>query len=520
LASTSRTSETLIVLVTILGTGMVYLDQTALTVALPTMQVAFHTDVAGLQWLVDIYILTLACLLLIGGALGDRYGRVRVYVIGMILFTLASIVCGATNSLGALIAARALQGIGGALLVPGSLAILNATIPPERRGHAIGLWSSFAPLIALVGPVVGGTLVDSFSWRIIFFLNVPLGILASILALRYIPENKDPHATGSLDYPGILALMVGLAGIIFAIIEGPQQGPFTPSVLTALVIGLIGLVAFIFIESRSANPIMPLKFFRNLTFTGINLVTLVLYLALSGVFFFLVINLQQAQGYSARDSGLAQLPASVILAVLATPVGRLSNRFGPKRLMLIGIILCGVAFLMFGRLGLEANYWTSFFPAVVVFGLGLAFFVVPLTAVALTSLPDRFSGISSGVNNAATRIAQMLAVAIFGAMLASGFRAALMDNVRPLDLEPPIRDHLIADSRNLGAIEIPPTLPLAQADSVRQVVRLSLVDSSRTLMVVCAALCVLAALITAFLIRDPQRPIPSNNPEMLSHTIP
>jgi EmrB/QacA subfamily drug resistance transporter len=435
----------------------------------------------------------------------------------MILFTVASIICGATNSLGALIAARALQGIGGALLVPGSLAILNATIPPERRGHAIGLWSSFAPLIALVGPVVGGALVDSLSWRIIFFLNVPLGILASTLALRFIPENKDPHATGPLDYPGILALMVGLAGIIFAIIEGPQQG-LSPAVLIALSIGLVGLATFLFIESRSANPIMPLHFFRNSTFTGINLVTLVLYLALSGVFFFLVINFQQAQGYSAVDSGLAQLPASLILAILATPMGRLTTRFGARPLMLIGIILCGVAFLMFARLGLETNYWLSFFPAVVVFGLGLAFFVVPLTAVALTALPDRFSGISSGVNNAATRIAQMLAVAIFGAMLASGFRAGLIDHTAVLPLDPPIRDHLIADSRNLGAIEIPASLSLAQAESVHQAIRLSLVDSSRILMVTCAALCLLAALITFFLIRDPKHPLP-DDPSSLSHAV-
>ncbi len=518
-ATTNRSSETLIILVTILGSGMVYLDQTALTVALPTMQVAFHTDVAGLQWLVDIYILTLACLLLIGGGLGDRYGRVRVYVTGMILFTIASVICGATTSLGALIAARALQGIGGALLVPGSLAILNATIQPERRGRAIGLWSSFAPLIALAGPVVGGALVDTLSWRIIFFLNVPLGALASFLALRYIPENKDEHATGPLDWPGIFTLLVGLGGLVYGIIEGPNLGLFTPSVLIALLIGLVGLAAFVFTEAHSPAPIMPLSFFRNLTFTGINLVTLVLYLALSGVFFFLVINFQQAQGYSAQESGLAQLPASLVLVFIATPVGRLSSRFGAKPLMLIGIVLCGVAFLLFARLGLETNYWTSFFPAIVTFGLGLGLFVVPLTAVALTALPDRFSGVSSGVNNAATRVAQMLAVAIFGAMLASGFRAALINRLTPIDLDPPLRAQLIDNARNLGAIEVPLSLHVEQITQVRQAVRLALVDSSRVLMFVCAGLCLLAALITAFLIRDPKRHI-TDDPSIVSHTVP
>lgn len=514
----ARTSEALIVLVTVLGSGMVYLDQTALTVALPTLQVAFHTDVGGLQWLVDIYILMLACLLLIGGALGDRYGRVRVYVIGMVLFTAASAICGATNSLGALIAARALQGVGGALLVPGSLAIINATVVPERRAHAIGLWSAFAPLIALVGPVVGGALVDVLSWRVIFFLNIPLGVAASILALRFVPENKDEHATGQLDWPGIFALMAGLGGVIYGLIEGPNLGWTDVRVLVALAGGLACLAGFFVIEARSPAPIMPLGFFRNLTFTGINLVTLVLYLALSGVFFFLVLNFQQAQGYSASQSGLAQLPASLMLIILATPAGRLSTRFGARPLMLIGIGVCGLGFLMFARLGLETNYWTSFFPAVIVFGLGLGLFVVPLTAVALTALPDRFSGISSGVNNAATRLAQMLAVALFGSLLASGFHDALIEHTAALPLEDATRSHLAAESRNLGAIEVPPSLSPALAKDVKLAIRLSLVDSSRSLMYLCAALCGVAAVVTWVTIREPRRNS-TDDPTLLSESV-
>ena len=497
---------------------MVYLDQTALTVALPTLQLAFHTDVSGLQWIVDIYILVLACLLLIGGALGDRYGRVRAYVAGMILFTLASIICGATQSLAALLAGRALQGVGGALLVPGSLAILNATVEPKRRSRAIGLWSAFAPLIAIAGPVVGGALVDLLSWRVIFFLNLPLGLVASFLALRYIPENKDEHTKGSLDWPGILALMLGLAGIIFGIIEGPHHGWGVFDVALTLG-GVIGLVAFVVIESRSPAPILPLRFFRNLTFTGINLLTLVLYLALSGVFFFLVLNFQQAQGYSAVESGLAQLPASLVLMILATPVGRISNRVGPKLLMITGILFCGLAFLMFARLGLETNYWTSFFPAVIVFGLGLGFFVVPLTAVALTALPDRFSGISSGVNNAVTRLAQMLAVAIFGAVLASTFREALIQRTADLPLDSVTRSQLVADSRHLGAVIPPASLPPALADSVRQAIRFALVDSSRTLMLICAALCAVSALIALLMIRAHKHQTPDED-SIITHSVP
>lgn len=515
----ARNIELLTVLVTVLGSGMVYLDQTALTVALPTIQVAFHADVGGLQWLVDIYILMLACLLLIGGALGDRYGRVRVYVIGMALFTVASVICGATNSLEALIAARAFQGIGGALLVPGSLAILNATVEPARRGHAIGLWSSFAPLIALVGPVVGGALVDLLSWRVIFFINVPLGLAAGFLALRYIPENKDEHATGPLDWPGIVALIVGLGGLIYGLIEGPNLGWTRLSVMAATLVGLASLAAFIVIELRSAAPIMPLQFFLNRTFTGINLVTLVLYLALSGVFFFLVLNFQQAQGYSAAQSGLAQLPASLVLMALATPVGRLSPRVGARNLMLAGIITCGLAFLMFARLGLETNYWVSFFPAVLVFGLGLGLFVVPLTAVALTALPDRFSGVSSGVNNAATRLAQMLAVALFGAVLASGFHDALGSRLDAASVPPPLRDQLVASSRDLGAIQVPAALPADVQAAARLAIRLALIDASRTLMYICAVLSMVAAVITLALIKEPRHPTPED-PALQSHIIP
>jgi EmrB/QacA subfamily drug resistance transporter len=495
---------------------MVYLDQTALTVALPTLQLAFHTDVGGLQWLVDIYILMLACLLLIGGALGDRYGRVRVYVIGMALFTFASAICGATNSLEALIAARAFQGVGGALLVPGSLAILNATIEPNRRAHAIGLWSSFAPLVALVGPVVGGALVDLLSWRVIFYINIPLGIVASILALRYVPENKDEHATGPLDWPGIAALIVGLGGVIFSLIEGPNLGWSNAGVLLALVVGISALAGFVLIEARSSAPILPLKFFLNRTFTGINLVTLVLYLALSGVFFFLVLNFQQAQGYSAAQSGLAQLPASLMLIALATPVGRMSARYGARNLMMAGIVVCAAAFLMFARLGLETNYWLSFFPAVLVFGLGLGLFVVPLTAVALTALPDRFSGISSGVNNAATRLAQMLAVALFGAVLAGGFHDALAAHLSPLPLSSQTRDQLVGGSRNLGALQIPSDLAPPLQDSVRQAIRLALVESSRSVMYICAALCGVAALIALVTIRDSTRS-DSDDPAIRRH---
>jgi EmrB/QacA subfamily drug resistance transporter len=506
-----RFTEVMVLLVTILGTGMVYLDQTALNVALPAIQVSLRIDVGGLQWLVDIYILTLAVLLLIGGALGDRYGRVRVFIIGMVIFVAASVAGGLAPSLGVLIAARALQGVGGALLVPGGLAIINATVAPERRGRALGTWGTFSPLVTMSGPLLGGWLVDHASWRAVFFLNVPLGLMACYIAARYVPENRDEGSPRQLDWPGVLTLMLGLGGVLFGMIEGPNYGWTNGLVIASLAVGALGLAAFVWVEWRSPAPLLPLHLFRNRTFTGINLVTLVHYMALSSIFFFLTLNLQQVQGFTAFQAGLAQLPTTVLLIVMARTAGRLTDRIGAVPLIAAGVALNFIGFLLFALPGVNANYWTSFFPAQVVFGIGLGMLVVPLTAVALGALGSQHSGIASGFNNAATRISQMLAVAVFGAVLVGGFRAGLTQRTVALDLPPSARTELLSEARNLGATQPPAGLSAEAAAATQQAIHLAFVDGFRQMMILSAALSLVSLVALLALVRH--RPMAAVAPE-------
>lgn len=497
--NTSRLTELAALLVTIFGTGMVYLDQSAINVALPHIQIALNADVGGLQWLIDIYILVLAVLLLIGGALGDRYGRVRVFRLGLIIFAVSSIVCGLANSLGVLIAARAVQGLGGALLVPGGLAIINTTTAPERRGQMLGWWGTFTPLVVLSGPLVGGWLVDNISWRAIFYLNIPLGIVA-LVAAHFVPESRNEEAAARLDWPGVISLMIGLSGLLFGFIEGPEAG-WSPAIVAALSGGVIGLLAFLWIEWRSPAPLLPLGLFRNRAFTGINLMSLVHYFALSGIFFFLTLNLQQAQGYTAFQSGLAYMPINIALITLGRPVGRLTDRLGAVPLMAAGVAASGLGFLLFALPGLSDNYWTSFFPALVVYGLGLGLTIVPLTAMAMGSLPENLSGIASGFNNAISRISQMLAVAVLGAVLASSFRASLIQRTAAIPLTDSTRTELLASARDLGATRPPTGLADSASAATKLAVRLSFVDAFRQMMFICAGLTVLTLLITLSLPR-------------------
>lgn len=503
---TQQFAEKMVMLVAVLGTGMVYLDQTALNVALPSLQIALNADIGGVQWLIDIYILTLATLLLIGGVLGDHYGRVRVYLIGMFIFVAASIACGVAQTLGFLLAARAIQGLGGALLVPGGLALINATVAGERRGGMIGTWATLTSLVIAFGPSLGGFLVDTLSWRLVFFINVPLGIIAALVGLWYVPESRDELSSRGLDWPGVVALLVGLGGLLFGLIEGPQLGWTDPLIITVLIVGVVGLVAFVGIEARSPAPMIPLHLFRNRNFSGINLVTVIHWLALSSVFFFLTLNLQQVQGYSATQAGLAVLPISVLIVSLSGFAGKLTDRIGPLPLLTSGLLLTIGGFLLFMRPGVAANYWTTFFPATVVFGLGLAITVVPVTATAMGALPRRYSGIASGLNNAAARIAQMLAVAIFGSVMLVSFRLALADYTASLPLEPATRTALLAEARNLGATRPPAGLSSEITQTIDHAIKLAFVDSFRQVMLISIILTLISLLIILTTIRfDPDQ---------------
>jgi EmrB/QacA subfamily drug resistance transporter len=397
---------------TVLGSGIAQLDATVVNVALPTIGRDLNTQAGGLQLVVSAYSVTLAALILLSGSLGDRVGHRRVFVIGVVWFSVASAMCAAAPSVEMLVAARALQGIGGALLTPGSLAIIQATFMPTDRGKAIGAWSALGGVAAAIGPLFGGYLVQAVSWRAIFLINVPLGCLVAWLAVRHVPESRDPSASGRLDYAGATSATVGLAGATYAIVEGPNRGWNSAVVLTAAVLGGIAIVAFVFIEKRTAHPMLPLDIFSSRQFTSANVVTFVVYTALGGVFFLLAVVLQNALGYSPVAAGAASLPVTAIMLALSSASGALAQRIGPRLPLTVGPLLVAAGMVLMTRIGPGADYATTVFPAVVVFGLGLAATVAPVTAATLAAADERHAGVASAVNNAVARTGGLLAVTL------------------------------------------------------------------------------------------------------------
>ncbi|HEX3623027.1 MAG TPA: DHA2 family efflux MFS transporter permease subunit [Acidimicrobiales bacterium] len=402
-----------VVVATVLGSGMAFLDGTVVNVALPAIGRDLHSGLAGLQWTLDAYLLTLGALLLLGGSLGDRYGRRRVYVVGLIAFSCASALCGLAPTLGALIAARAVQGVGGALLVPGSLALLSASFAPEDRGRAVGAWSGLAGAFSALGPFLGGWLVDAVSWRFVFLINLPVAVITVWVVLAHVPESRDPGAAsgGRLDVPGALAATVGLAGVVFALIQGSANG-VTPLVAGAAVVGVAALVAFPFIERGEAEPLVPLEIFRSHQFSGANATTFAVYGAFNGALFLFVVELQRGMGYSALEAGSAMLPVTLLMLTLSSRAGRLSQRMGPRLPMTVGPAVAGGGLLLLGQVGPGTHYLTGVLPAVIVFGLGLALTVAPLTAAVMAAVEERHLGVGSGVNNAVARVAGLLSVAL------------------------------------------------------------------------------------------------------------
>jgi EmrB/QacA subfamily drug resistance transporter len=431
--------------------------------------------------MLDIYILVPAVLILVGGTLGDRYGRVRWYIIGQISFMVGSLAAGIAPTVEWLIAFRALQGLGAALIIPTSLAIINATVAPERLGRAMGLWGMMLPVVTMIGPVLGGWLVDNLSWRAAFFLTIPFSILALYLAARYVPESFDEYATGSLDWPGALMLMMGLSGLLFSIIEGPNLGWNNPWIVGAVIMGILGLIAFIVVEANSKMPMLPLHLFRNRTFTGINLMTFFTYIAL-GISLFISLNLQQVQGFTAFLAGLAFLPREVVNMIASRASGILSDRIGPIRPLLFGAIAVIIGYLLYMLPGIEANYWTTFLPAMVVTAVGMGNIVVPQTAAGVASLPKRYSGIASGVKTGVTRVGQMLGIAVFGTAMSIRFQSALTERTASIALDAGSRAELMSSAVNLGATIPPEGLSPTITDAVAEAIRWAFVDAFRGLL--------------------------------------
>ena len=405
---------------TVLGSGIAMLDSTVVNVALPRIGRDLHGSVATLQWVITAYLLMLAALLLLAGALSDRFGRRRVFLVGVGWFTAASVLCGLAPSTETLIAARALQGIGGALLTPGSLAIIEASFRREDRAAAIGAWSGLGGVAVAVGPFLGGWLVQAWSWRLVFFINLPIAIAVVAISLRAVPETRDPAAPPTLDRAGALLAAIGLGGVTYALIELPGHGARATDVIAAGAIGIVGLVVFFAVEARRQAPMLDLALFGSVRFSAANAETFVVYAALGGAFFLLPIDLQQVLGYSPLAAGAALLPSTVMMLVLSPSMGRLAQRIGPRGPLTVGPLIAAGGLLLLTRSAPDRSYATTVLPALVVFGLGLAVTVAPITATVLAAVPTGKAGLASAINNCVARTGSLLAVAMLPALSGLG----------------------------------------------------------------------------------------------------
>jgi EmrB/QacA subfamily drug resistance transporter len=437
-----------ILVATVLGSSLTFIDGSALGVALPAIQSDLGAGPAAVQWVSNAYLLTLGALVLIGGAAGDRFGRRKVFLIGVAVFALASIASGLAPSVEALIAARAMQGVGAALLTPGALAVIGSAFPPDERGKAFGAWAGAGALFGMIGPLVGGWLADAAHWRVIFWINVPLAALTILLTLRAVPESRDPDARG-LDGPGALLAISGLGALTWALTAAPDLGWRDPLILAGLIGGGVLLAAFLWAEARERHPMMPLGLFRSRVFSGMNLLTLLLYFALGGAMFFLPFDLIRVHGFSATLAGAAMLPFAVIMGLFSGYAGKLADRFGPRLSLSLGPVLTGLGLALLALPAPGAGYVDGPLAGMTVMAIGMTLAVGPLTAAVMGAVPEGHTGVASGINNAVARIAALLAIALLGVILSAVFvagadspdaRALLGQVMAGADLEPAARD--------------------------------------------------------------------------------
>ena len=505
MSSVARPNARQTLVVAVIASSMAFLDGTVVNVALPVMQRELRLTVAGAQWVVEAYALLLASLVLVGGALGDRYGRKRIFLGGVVLFCVASAACGAAPSSLLVIAARAVQGIGAALLVPGSLALISAAyVDDEARGRAIGTWSSFSAITAAIGPVAGGWVVTHASWRWLFYFNVPIGALVLVLASRGVTETRDDSAPKTMDWGGAALVTLGLGLVVYGLIDsGHAAGAFGEIAL--VVMGVVTLVVFVVVESRLAAPMVPLSLFSSSTFAGVNLLTLLLYGALGGALFLVPFDLIQVQHYSPTAAGASLLPLVLLVSAMSPAAGALSMRIGPRVLLGIGPIVAGAGFVLLALPGVGGSYWSTFFPAIVVLGLGMGITVAPLTTAVMGSVGRRHAGIASGVNNAVSRAAGLLAIAVLGVVLQSRFDRVLDANVSSLALPASVASRVAAERSKLGAAQLDDIEPPLR-DALHDAFAHAFVAGFRTVMLACAALAVLGGIAGWLMVRNRERP--------------
>jgi len=489
---------------------MAFIDSTVVNVALPALQASFRATVVDVQWVVESYGLFLGALILVGGSLGDLFGRRLMFVVGVIIFAVASICCGAASNLHQLIIARSVQGVGAALLVPGSLAIISSSFDETSRGRAIGTWSGFTAITAAIGPVLGGWLVEQASWRWAFFINLPLAAAVISISLWRIPESRSV-AVARVDWLGAMVVTLGLGGLVNGFIESVNLGWRHPLVFGSLIVGFGCLIAFVFVEAGGASPMVPLTLFASRSFTGANLLTFFLYAAI-GIFFFLFpLNLIQVQAYSATAAGAAILPLILLIFLLSRWSGGLVARYGAKVPLLIGPLIVAFGFVLFALPSVGDSYWRAFFVAIVVLGLGMAITVAPLTTVVMNSVDQGRIGAASGINNAVARIAGVLAVAVLGIVMVNAFGARLDSKLASFSLPPSTLHDIRADEIKLAGLRLPPSLNPSTGTAIRESIREAFVFGFRLIMLICAGLSAASAAAAWLLIPAKQRSTPVTN---------
>jgi EmrB/QacA subfamily drug resistance transporter len=497
---------------TILGSSLAFVDGTVVNVALPALQRGLTATVADVQWVIEAYALFLSALLLVGGSLGDRFGRRRVYAIGIALFAAASALCGFAGSVRALVMARALQGAGAALVVPGSLAIIAASFPAEERGRAIGTWSGFSAMTTALGPVLGGWLIDHATWRWVFFLNVPIAVAALLLLFWRVPESRDVDAPRHLDWTGAILTAAGLGGIVYGLIESSRWGWQDAGVVTAILGGAACLIAFVVVEARSPAPMLPLSLFRSRRFAGANLLTFALYGALAIELFVLPLDLIQVRGYSATAAGAAMLPLVLTLFLLSRWSGGLLDRFGARLPLVTGPMIAAGGFALLVRAGVGGSYWATFLPAMVVLGLGMAVTVAPLTTTVMNAVDVAHAGIASGVNNAVSRAAGLVALAVMSMPLQHMFNVQMERRLNDLGLRAGLVAEVQAQRMMLASAEPPSSASPRERVAIQRAIAASFLSGFRLVALSAAALALASAAIAALTIDAQPEPRSSDEP--------